>query len=357
MGSGYRSRSGNGQSKRYQYGNHNRVHLLMRRLLILLALLCCYGRANASITIVHAKQNCTATPCTVTSTTTGDFFQIHTDSSLQPTLANVKLGSQAASAKIGCEWKTGAAASPSWICAWVITSVTGSQTSLTCTSCGTINALAGVELSGIDSTNYLDAFVPCFSAISEVCQGNNAGSTIGSQFIPGWSNEYIFYAGNCSTSATTNTGTGITLTSAFPNGEPNGQGVVTTSSQITIKSNCSGNGGAYLLALKGSGSTQNLVANLAYQDHSSEVTTGSATVTAYAANAGDWLIIHPWCLSSCTISTLTYGTQSATCSAGGGANANAGENYICWIPGHTAAGSAPLTFTPRGSPTHLPVDY
>lgn len=325
----------------------------MRRLIPILALLCLALSARASISVVNAKQTCTASPCTVTSTTAGHFFVIGTDSSALPTAANVKLGSQAAT-KVGCELKS---TSVSNICTWIITSVTGSQTSVTCTSCGTINALIGIELSGIDATNYLDSFDPCFSAISEVCQGNNVGATIGSQFVPGFSNDFIYYQGNCSASATTVTGTGITLTTGLPNGEPNGQGVVTTNSQITIKSNCSGTGGAFILALKGSGATQTSTANLAYQDHSPEATTGSATITGYAANAGDFFMIHAWCLSTCGTGTLSYGSQSATCATGGGTNANAGENFVCWVNGVTAAGSATVTFTPTGSPTNFQVDY
>src|SRR5690348_14975592 len=114
-----------GRHKQIRYG-YGGLHILMRRLIPILTLLCFALPAQASITVVNAKQNCTSSPCTVTSTTAGHFFVIHTDSSTQPTAANVKLGTQTGT-KIGCELRSTAV---SFICSWVITSVTGSQTSV-----------------------------------------------------------------------------------------------------------------------------------------------------------------------------------------------------------------------------------
>lgn len=318
--------------------------------------LCLSSVSYGAISVKNAKQNCTASPCTVSSTTAANFFVIGTDTSTLPTAANVKIGSQAAT-KVGCELRSTAVSN---ICAWVVTSLTGSQTSLTCASCGTINALIGIELTGVD-TNYLDAFVPCFTAGTNPCNVSDALVSLGSVFVPGWSNEFIYYQANCSGSATTVTGTNITLTTAVPNGEPNGQGTITSSgSTLTLTSNC-GNGpaGSFVLAIKGSGATQNLTSNLAYQDYSAEGTSGSNTVTAFAANANDFMVIVPWCISTCTISTLTYGSQSATCpaTAKGVSDANTGMGFICFIAQVTAAGSATLTFTPGGSPSDFQVMY
>lgn len=318
----------------------------------ILALLLFSLPSFGAISVVNAKQNCTATPCTVTSTTAGNFFLIGTDSSTKPTAANVKLGTQT-STLVGCELRSTAVSN---ICAWVITSVSGSQTSVTCTSCGTVNAIIGLELSGIDATHYLDSFVPCFGA-STRCN-ENGSATIGSFFTPGYSSDFIFYQGNCSGSSSSITASGITLTTAFPNGEPNGQGIVTSTSQISMAMDSAcGHGGAYVVALKGSGASQTSTSNLAYQDYTATATSGSLTLTAYAANAGDLMIAIPWCLPTCTISTLSYGSQNFTCNANGVSDSNTGEGFICSITSVTAAGSATLTFTPGGSPSQYQVLY
>lgn len=327
----------------------------MKRLIQFASLVLLLGLpAAGAISVVHAKQNCTATPCTVTSTTASNFFVIGTDSSTLPTAANVKLGTQT-STKIACEFLS---AGVSNICTWVITSVTGAQTSLTCTSCGTINAIVGVELSGVDAS-YLDVWIPCYSAAGALCQSNNAGTSVGFKFTPGWSNEFIFFMGNCNTSASTVTGTGITLTSAFPNSEPNAQGTITSASAIQITNNCGSTpAGSFLLAIKGAGASQNATANIAYQEYGAVATTGNATVVGTVANVGDTILIHAWCLPSCTITTLTLGATNATCAPGGGSNTNAGEVFICWVLSAGAAGTGQtITFTPGGSPTQWQVFY
>lgn len=330
----------------------------MKKLLIVF-LLC--SPMWATISVVHAKQNCTATPCTVTSTTAANFFLIGTDTASEPTAAHVTLGSQTSTA-VSCEWRS--AGSPSWICAWVITSVTGGQTSVACSDCGKVNALIGIELSGIDTVNYRDAFMPCYQAGgTSPCNDGPTGASIGIPYAPSYSNEFIYFQANCQGIATTVTGTGVSLTASFPSGEPNAYGVIASASSLTVTSNCNNApDGAFVLGLKGAGASLSLNGNLAYQDYTAVNTSGNATITAYVANVGDFVGIVPWCLPSCTnpqTSGLTLGSQSATCSAtaSGVSSSNTGQGWICYVLSANTAGANTITYTPGGSPTQYQLIY
>jgi hypothetical protein len=90
--------------------------------------------------------------------------------------------------------------------------------------------------------------------------------------------------------------------------------------------------------------------------YSTQVTSGSATVTAQIQNVGDLVLLFPWCISTCTISTLTLGAQSATCDILGSSNASAGQPNICHVIANTS-GALTVTFTPGGSPSGWQVAY
>lgn len=306
--------------------------------------------AHATVSWLHTASG-TSSPLTVTSTTAGNVVVAMTSSTNTPSAPS--LGSQTMT-KAFCVAHA-FSAGPLEDCTWYVTSATGSQTSVACSSCTGTNFIAEGEASGAVSP-FIDYFQACTSDGGQ-CQTNGAGSVVGITYNPGYTSEAIMFGSSCSGNSGTPTSTNITLTTALPNSNPIGWGVSSGTGLVAMTPTppCDSADGMAIGVV--GNSTQNMTANHAFQCASAETTTGSITQTCQVAHSGDLFLAPAWCLSSCTISTFTLGSQNLTCPGGnatGVSDANTGQPTVCYVV-TTASGSLTLTFTPGGSPSEYQV--
>jgi len=155
------------------------------------------------------------------------------------------------------------------------------------------------------------------------------------------------------------TGTGITLTSGFPNGEPGADGIVASTSKITIApdSGCGGNSGIILGIKDASATLSQCQANLALFDYGAEKAGNSPTVAAKLLKTGDIVTMSGWAITTATASSMTVGTDTATQLIAGTSDASDGQPWIYADLNSGVSGAQTITFTTTGSPTETQVTY
>ena len=216
------------------------------------------------------------------------------------------------------------------------------------------------EWSGVSATVPVDLVSACFSGTNSLCQRSAAGTNLGILYSPGYSAEGISFAGTCSSSSTAPAGINITLTTATPNSNPVAWGISSGSGIVgmTPTSGCNQFSGIAFGFVQ-SGATQNMTANVAYIGSSTQASGTNPSLTANVVQTGDLVKIAAWCITTCGITSVTLGAQTATCPGGnasGLSSANTGQGFVCYVLTNTN-GPLTLTFTPSGSPTHAQVSY
>lgn len=306
----------------------------------------------AAPAITH-RYNVTSAPVTLTALGTAHTVVAAIDASVVPASVHVTGGTGGSQALT--QWGSALINSSSHVSWWVLNTsgASAGETSLTCTTCGTVNAVHAWEISGTNTTNPVDKLVICTSP--GFC--NQPSNVL--TFNPGFSAEAILYAGNCSGSASSVTATGVTLTTAFPNGEPGGDGITSAAGTITISpdSGCGGVGNT-ILGVQGAEATQACTWDASYFDYSAAGnSTAHPTISATSTQAGDLIAIAAWCISGCSTGTMAVGSDSATFAAQTGvSNASTGQPFIAYDV-TSAAGPQTITWTPTGTWTQDQIAY
>jgi hypothetical protein len=323
------------------------MRILARITTSLLGLLCFALPASATPTFVQNASG-TTFPLTFTAVTAGNALGVFSDASVQPGSIQTNNGQTLTLAKGSCD--VGPISLK--IRFYLLKSSTGGETSITCTTCGSQNSARAYEWSGLDATNTFDHISLCTTL------GFSAPCTI--NFNPGFSAEAVMGQFICTGSASTFTGTGVTWgNKTFPNGEGGAAGVTSAAGQITgtVDSGCGATIGI-IVGLKGSGATLGCTSDTAYYDYSTELTsTGNPTIAANVNEVGDLLIAAPWCITSCTVTSVTMGSDTLTLAQAGNSNANTGQTWIYYKLASTVSGAQTLTFTPTGTRTHSQVTF
>lgn len=337
----------------------------MRRLLLLIPFLALLSYA-APATV--QRKNGTSTPLTITSTAASHTYYAVTSSTTSPASLQTTGGTGDTFTKIGsCVTPPG---DSNIKCYWLVKSSHASGTAMTCTTCGTINYMFFWEISGTDTTNPLADFTACTAAAVGPCLQTSQGGTITPKLIlnTGFNAEWVAADFECSGSDTGITATGVTLTeNGTPNGNVGADGVLASATTITAVpiASCGGftNSGA-IVGIKGSGATitgngGNGVFNFGYFDYGAMTTTsGNATVSAQIANVGDLIVVYAWCKSTCTITSVTVGSQTATqTSVSGSSNSTHGAPFLYYILSSTQSGAVTITMNISGTYTNAQVAY
>lgn len=324
---------------------------MLKRLLITLLLAV---PAWAAPVLVH-NANGTALPLTVTSTSAGDVVIVGISSTVVP--GSIKLGAGTMTQQSCLTDST------STLCVYEITGI-AAATSVTCGSaCGTVHEVYEYEYSGVITTNPLDHASIC---IASSTTGNNAGdcNSAGTpqllSYHPGFSAEAVVAIFNCQGSATSLTGS-TWLNTSFPSGDAGGQLISSGFTVITAApdSGCSFPSAGIVIGFQGVGSTQQCASDLTYYDYSTQLgSSGNPTITATVNQLGDLIIAAPWCITSCTVTSVTMGTDTLTAtSVAGNSDATTGQGRLYYKLSSGVSGAQTLTFTPTGTRTGSQVAY
>jgi hypothetical protein len=305
----------------------------------------------ATVSWLHTA-NGTAATLTISSTTSGNPVVVMVSSNgatpsvslSSPTQAMTELGSPVPHLYSG---------GTLYDAVFYVTSATGGQTTATCTGCTSPNAMAEGEASGVGAP-YIDTGMNACTSYNERCQVNGAATAVGVTYNPGYSSEAVMALSSCSNSSGTPTFTNLTSTSsALPNSNAVGWGISSGASQVAmISTSGCGSADGLIVGVVGSGATQQLTSNQAFQSDAAVKTSGSLTLTVHVANTGDLFVAPLWCLSTCGITTATLGSQNLTCPslAQGFSSSFTGQGFLCYVVTNTS-GALTLTFTPSGSPS------
>lgn len=331
----------------------------MKRFLLLAAFSIAV-QLQAAPAIVH-RYNVTTAPVTLTAVGTNNTIVAAIDASVTPASVHITGGTGGTQTLV----QQGAPLiNASSHVTWFILKTTGAsagETSLTCTTCGTVNAVHAWEISGTDTTNTLDHIVFCNNPSGSCAQNSGSGTHTGAiTYNPGFSAEAVLLAGNCSGSAASPfvTGTGITWTAAGPNGEPGADGITSSAGTITgtPDSGCA-NTGVSILGVKGSGSTQACTWDVSYNDDIGQGgASGSLTIAGTVGEVGDLVIATPWCINTCSVTTMTVGSDTMTQAVAGNSDASNGQPRIYYDIA-SASGAQNIVFTPGGTFTHFQITY
>ena len=326
----------------------------MRRFLILAFLLLLPTSCFSAIAVVQRK-NGTTNSLTITSTSAGDSYIGITDSTTSPTSVQTTGGTGDTFTKQSCTLTT----TPENMCVWYVKSSHSSGTHMTCTTCGTINAMWFWEWSGTDTSTTIDAVVACSADGFSVPCLQPSGTL---PFSNGYSSEGIVAAVECSGSASSWTDTGFSGTSnGFPNGNGAEDGILSSATSITATpdSGCGATRAEYIVGIKAATATQGCVWNIGYFSYGSEISaSGNPTVATKIVNVGDLVVVRPWCLTNCTISSVTVGSQSATqTSVAGATGSTAGQPYLYYVLSSTQNGAITTTMNTTGTFTNAQVSY
>jgi len=321
----------------------------MKRLILILSLLCSAPVWATPTLVNHASG--TAATLTVTSTTAGNTVVVIVGSN--GATPSVVLGAQSMT-QLGACVPHLYSGGTLYDCAFYVGSATGTQILATCTGCTSPNFMMEGEWSGTVSP-YVEGPNECTSYAAR-CQVNGAAAVVGIPFNPGYSSEGFQAIASCSGSSGTPTGSTFAFTGT-PNGNPVAWGTTTGTGQIAMipTSGC-GSADGMMVGIIGSGSTQQLTSNQAFQSDSALCTSGACTLTVHVANTGDLFIAPLWCITTCTTGTIALGSQTMTCPSGatGVSDANTGQGRVCYVVTNTQ-GALTLSWTPGGSPTQYQV--
>jgi hypothetical protein len=167
-------------------------------------------------------------------------------------------------------------------------------------------------------------------------------------------------AWNCSGSASSFSGSGVTWTSAFPAGEAGADGIISSLSQITggPDSGCASSNGI-ILGINSAGAAQTCAWNVSYSDYGAEGgSSGNPTVASTLLKTGDLVAVSVWCITSCTVTSVTVGSDTATVTGvTGTSNANSGQPFIYYDLSTGVKGSQTITANITGTRSHSQVAY
>ena len=247
---------------------------------------------------------------------------------------------------------------------WVAKSNSSGNTSLACGTCGAVNYVTYVEWAGADTTNPTDKIISCYVFISDECvQSNGVIQTNGVLSLHNsFASEGVMAMFECQGSATSFTNTGWTATNtAFPNGNGFANGVLTSATSITstVNSGCGGTPSGYIIGVKAaSATTPTCTWDIGTFDYGAQVTSGNATVTAKVTSVGNLIAVNAWCLTTCTVTGVTVGSQSATqTTVNGSTTSAAGQPFLYYVLSANTAGSQTITMTISGAYTDAQVMY
>ena len=323
---------------------------MIRRLLLALLLLASLKTFGA-ITIAHAYNSRTVLTG-LTSTTSGDGFVWVTNSTGNPSALSITGGDSFT--KWGCLPTTVASEN---VCLWYIKNETsGSHTSITCTGCTGVNIYGGFEVSGQDTTNFLDKVVPCLST-GGACN-DVAGTVTGLVYTPGFSSEAVYFQATCGGSGTTFTGTGATWTNTITSGNPGASAVTSGFGSVNAKidGGCGGEN-ALIVGIKGAGATQQCSFDIGYHENGTQATTGNPTVAADFTNTGNVILVAGFTVTSASSVAVSDGTDSFTEGFAGSSSSDTGQVRIDYLLNNTVAGAKTLTATITGAHTIAQIGY
>ena len=332
----------------------------MRRLLILLALLCLAVPANATPAIVHSNLSTTST--TISSTTAGDGFVLITGSASTPTAAAITGGDSMT--KWGC---LPTSVSSQHRCVFYPKQETsGGHTAFSCTGCGTVNAYTWAEISGQDTATFIDHVIPCFEPSTVPWSYGTDGTTPTVEqcrYDPGFSSEVVLYGADVTGTCASAAGTGATWsTSVASGGNPGGSAISSGFGQLTFTpavASC-GVGNAIMLGIIGAGATQSSTCawDIGYHDYGAQITTGSSmTVSANFEQSGNLILTAGYVLAGATGVSVSDGTDSFTQSFSGTSSSDTGQVFLHYLLGNTVTGAQTITATITGSHSNAQIGY
>jgi len=319
----------------------------MRLILLLLIAVPCFGQTFVSST------SCTAFPCTVTSTGAGHLGVAITDRSVEPTA--ITIGSQAMTQSFTTDTTNfNGFQTISKLDVWVTANLTGSQTSLTCTTgcTGSTFAVHWYEFSGMITSS--DAAV-----LDWMSFGVNPGTgALSAYFTPSTAHEAVVTASNCSGTASSYSGS--TWSNAqFPSGE--GAAELTTSAiglvTSTVNTGCdSGSGmGTLIVGFRASGGTGTTCSWTFAEEWGEPVVSGTSVSVSNVQvhRSGDLIVLYPWCNTTCTTAAPTIGSDTGTLGVTAPGSNTSGQPYLYYILSSSAAGKKTMAWSPTGSPTQV----
>jgi hypothetical protein len=320
----------------------------MRRLLILLL----FALPSWAIPALVHQYNATSFPITITATAAGNLFIVTTDLSSTPTavtLTGAGGGDQATTLRNTC-----LVDGSQNECVRSVAVTNSGQTSITCTGTCTVTSIHAYEVSGASAFDS-----------SSICGFNSNGNGCGisaqhMDYHPGYSAEFVVVQGTCSGSQTTtplggSSWLGTSLTAGEIGAYIITSGVTTVTA--TTDSGCAA-AGVIVAGFIGTGSTQQCAFNLGYYDYSAQGTNGADTIAGHINAVGDLVIVEPWCITTCGISSVKVGTDTLVpTSVTGASNASTGQGFLYYDLSSSVSGAQNIVFTPTGSSTNDQVSF
>lgn len=326
----------------------------MRKLIPILALLCLAIPSPAAITIAHAYNSRTSLTG-LTSTTSGDGFVWVTN--LTGTVTALSITGGDSFTKYGC---LPTKESSENICVWYIANETsGGHTAITCTGCTGVNIYGGFEVSGQDTTTFIDKVLACTSiSIAKACNENGAGTNIGLTLTPSFNSDAVYFQATCGGTAASFTGTGATWTSTITSGNPGASAVTSGFSSVNAKvdDTCGGENGV-IIAVKGSGATEQCSADVSYFGYGAQATTGNPTIAANLTHAGNIIVTSGFVLNGFTSVSVGDGTNTFSSGFRGSSSSSTGEVFMDYLLNETLSGAQTITATITGSHTAAQIGY
>ena len=331
----------------------------MRRLLLILLL----SSTAVAQTLAHHSSG-TATPLTITSTTSPNLIIVGVDSSTLPTSVSLTGGTTQFMTQVctitNANCSAHKAAPGNYLSYWIVPGNSGSHTAASVTLSGSVTAVYEYELSGMVSTTAtydLNSYQWCDTTTGFLCQAAWTNSA---------ANEVFVAMENCQGSvATSPYFTGSTWTNASdPNGEGGAMLITSSIALITALPDaaCSSgtNAGIALAAFRASGATGTTCSWSPIDNDVSTSATGTnptASKTVIEHNLGDLLNINAMCTSSCT-PTVTFGSETVTqTSVTGTSSASTGQARQYYVLSTAHTGSASMSMATTGGATQAQISY
>src|SRR6185312_1327881 len=319
----------------------------MRRLIPILLLLCLAIPANAAISIAHAYNSRTSLTG-LSATTAGDGFVWVSNKTGATSTFNITGGDTFT--LYAC---LPTKASSENICVYYIPNETsGGHTSITCTTgCTGVNIYGGFEVSGQDTTNFIDKVLACTAITHAVaCNRDGTDANIGLTLTPDFNSDAVYFQATCSLSATTFTGTGATWTNTITSGNPGASAVTSGFGSVNAKvdDGCGGEN-AVMIAVKGAGTTTQCSYDVGYFGYGAQATTGNPTVSANFVHAGNTIVTSGFVVNGFTSVSVGNGTDTFTSAFRGNNSSDTGQVFMDYLLADTVAGAQTLTATITGS--------
>src|SRR6185437_14456443 len=286
--------------------------------------------------------------------TVGDTVVVVTETSVVPASVQFSTGGTQAFPIQGSCPNSGAF----FLCYYLIKSVATPGSHITCTTCGTMNAVYEWDWTGVDTTNTVDRRILCLNNLTTTnCEVD---------FHPAFSSEALMAAYVCSASSSTLGGNVTWVNVMTPNSNPGGDFISSGYGLVSVTpgtAGACGNNLGMILGLKASGATETCESDISWNQDEAEIgSSGSPSTSAFVNQVGDLIITTPWCITNgsttCTVTSPLAGSDTMTDITVDGTNSSStGQGHIYYVLSASAAGTQTITFTPSGTFLHAQIAY